>query len=721
VKSSGHDRRVWLVCLILVLGVFAVYGPVLRHGFTNIDDGLYVADNAHIQNGLTWDGFIWAFSTGHSSNWHPLTWLSHMLDCQLYGPKPAGHHLTNLLFHTLNSLLLFLVLRRMTGALWRSALVAALFAWHPLHVESVAWISERKDVLSTFFGLLTLLAWVRYTEKPSKTGYVLTLLLYALGLMSKPMLVTLPFLLLLLDYWPLNRIYDANGDRKRGSIAGLFWEKLPFFVLALASCVVTYLVQRHGGSVMSMENLPLGHRLANALLACVGYLRKMVWPSDLAIFYPLPVSLSAVRVLAAAALLALISAVAVVWRKRRPWLLVGWLWFLGTLVPVLGFVQVGNQSMADRYTYLPLVGVFIMLVWGLAEIFGSEPLRRPGLGWAVAVPALFACLFTARMQVNYWKDDEALFGHALAVTTGNINARVNLGSYLNRLGRYQEARDQLLAALLIEPDSALALAALGANCSLQGDAAGAERYLELALRRQPEFGDAHFNLGNVLAAQGKFAEAAEHYAAAVRLDPDRPDVHNNYGLVLARLGRFDEAAAQFKAALVLKPNFPEAEDLLGGALFKLGRLDEARAHYAKALSLKPDFIHARIRLGVILVQLGRLDEAAAFYRDALKLAPDRPEILRDSAWFLATNPKAELRNGPEAVRLAERANQLIPQPDPAYLSSLDAAYAEAGRFDDAIKTATRVRELALAASQTDVADRAAKRLESYHAGKPWRE
>ena len=343
-KSSGHDRRVWLVCLILVLGVFAVYGPVLRHGFTNIDDGLYVTDNQHVQNGLTLDGFVWAFSTGHSSNWHPLTWLSHMLDCQLYGLKPAGHHLTSLLFHACNSLLLFLLLKRMTGALWRSAMVAALFAWHPLHVESVAWISERKDVLSTFFGLLTLLAWVRYVEKPSKIRYGLALLFYILGLMSKPMLVTLPFLLLLLDYWPLNRIYNRNEEGKRGSITRLLWEKLPFFVLALASCVVTYLVQQRGGSVMSIENLPLGHRLANALLACAGYLRKMVWPSDLAIFYPLPASLSVVRVLAAASVLALVSAVAVIWRRRRPWFLVGWLWFLGTLVPVLGFVQVGSQS-----------------------------------------------------------------------------------------------------------------------------------------------------------------------------------------------------------------------------------------------------------------------------------------------------------------------------------------------------------------------------------------
>ena len=688
-RPQESDWRVWAVVLGLVLGTFAAYAQVIHFGFVNFDDRIYVADNPDVQHGFTPASFAWAFTSGYASNWHPLTWLSHMLDCLAFGLSPGAHHVTSLLFHAANSVLLFWVLRRMTGALWRSALVAALFAWHPLHVESVAWIAERKDVLSTFFWLLTLLAWVRYVEQPGPRRYGFALVCYALGLMSKPMLVTLPFLLVVLDWWPLQRISARGVSGAAADDTGwpkLIREKIPFLVLAGVSCVVTFIVQQKGGAVTSMQVIPLARRAANIPVAYVTYLRKMFWPSDLSAFYPLPGAWPAIYVTAAVIILAVITLAAIRLARPMPWLLAGWLWYLGTLVPVVGVVQVGLQSMADRYTYMPLVGIFIIVSWGAADLLAR--LRLPEkAGSAVAVPVLAACLVLTRAQAAYWRDSESLFRHALA----------------------------------LDPDNPVALAGVAADLTRAGNVSGAILCLQSAVASQPDYADAHYNLGNALAVSGRFDEAATQYTEALRLNPRAADAHNNLGSMDVRLGRPDEAMAQFEAAIAVRPDFPEAQDALASLCLNKGRLDEARAHAAEALRLRPDFIHARLLLADILARQRDYPASISAYRQLLQLQPDTPSALSGLAWILATNPEDQLRNGAEALRLARHARELLAAPNPRVLASLDAALAEAGQFDEAIKVADQARQLAATSGQNDLANQAARRLESYRAGKPWRE
>ena len=839
-NSHASNRQSWFICLALAAITSVVFAPTLNHEFISFDDPTYVMANPAVQDGLTVPGIAWAFTTGHGGNWHPLTWLSHMLDCDIYGLKPAGHHLTNLLFHVANTLLLFTVLRLMTGAVWRSALVAALFAWHPLHVESVAWVAERKDVLSTFFWLLTMLAYVGYVREfrirgsRLKTYYRLTLLLFALGLMAKPMLVTLPFVLLLMDFWPLQRSSRREPQNTESaelnppqslSWKHLIMEKWPFFLLSAVSCVITFIVQKRGGAVSTIAAVPIGQRAANAVLACVAYLRKMIWPSDLAIFYPYSRSWSVMHLAAAILVLALMSALALAWARRRPYFLVGWLWFLGTLVPVLGLVQVGGQSMADRYTYMPLVGIFIILAWGAAELLGHRQIRGLDPGWALAVLALTVCVVAAFNQLSYWKNSEKLFRHAVDVTSNNIVAHNNLAQALDREGNKDDANVEFKAALEIDPGSAETLNGYGSHFARWGDLDEAVKYFNDALFRAPFYGDAHYNLGNALAAKGRYAEAADHYTQALRFGADGPDVRNNLGAVLAQLGRLDDAVGEFKAALRQKPKFPEAQEQLADVLLRQGYVEAARIHYAEALRLNPASARAHFKIGLIDAQQGNLDlgigdfleaiklqptnaaayynlacayavkkdlpqaaaaftraielkpdnadaygrlgavfaeqrqlddaaksyqealrlkpddadtqgrfaavlavrgdsaEAVTHYREALRLRPDWANVLRDLAWILATTPHDELRNGPEAMRLARRASELTKNSDAdaRFLSALDVAYAETGQFDDAIKTAEKVRQLAAASNQEYVADQAAKRIDLYRARKPFRD
>ncbi len=797
-ECPEDNRRSWAIYLALAVITFAVFSRVLGNGFINFDDIPYVTENPMLQNGLTPSTVVWAFTTDYATNWHPLTWISHLLDYQFYGLKPAGHHLTGLLFHILNVLLLFHVLRLMTGALWRSAVVAALFAWHPLHVESVAWVAERKDVLSTFFWLLTMLAYTRYANEikvqgpKSKVYYGLTLLCYALGLMAKPMLVTLPFVLLLLDYWPLNRIAESgtrSAEPSKSRPPRLLLEKVPFFLLALASSVVTFIVQKTGGAVASLHYLSLGQRITNALVSYVRYLGKTVWPDNLAIFYPIHPSWPAWQWAGAGLLIAAISLLAIAMLRRQPYFPVGWFWYLGTLVPVIGLVQVGGQSMADRYTYMPLVGIFIIFSWGVADLLGQGQLRKLNPAWAVIVPVLALCLVVTRKQTSYWKEGATLFRHAIAVTTNNVLAHVNLGEALDKVGKVEEAKTEFFIALKLEPDSPSTLNGLGALFDHQGDVTNALNYFNSALRRQPYYGDAHYNLANLLAKEGKLAEAAEHYTQSLNYNPDAPDAQNNLGAVLIRLGELREAVDHFKAALRLKPNYPEAQDQLGEAYVELGQPGPATVHFAEAVRLKPDFAHAHFKLGLIaadegqfdqaisqfletikleptnalahsrlagvFARQGKLDEAARYYREAvrlkpedaglngrlaailatqgrfedamkyyresIRLKPDWPDPLRDLAWILATNPKAEIRNGAEALRLAQRACDLAGHPDPKFLSSLEVAYAEVGRFDDAIKTAQQIQQLATAPAQKRFLTGITNRLELYRAGKPYHE
>jgi hypothetical protein len=559
---AAHFSRKQLstvVCLVLAAVTLLVYLPVLHNGFVNYDDPDYIVNNPHVNAGLTWSGIVWAFQSTANSNWHPLTWISLMIDCQLFGPNPAVTHSVNVLLHTANTLLLFLLVSRLTGTLWRSAFVAALFAWHPLHVESVAWASERKDVLSAFFWMLTLLAYTRFVQKsevgsrksestvqplasglrlPASGFYFLALFFFACGLMSKPMVVTLPFVLLLLDFWPLRRftIYDLRFTMPR-----LIWEKIPFFALTIASCVITRLVQN--GALWSSGSLTFHFRVANALMSYVRYISKMFWPTDLALIYPYPHYWPIAGVIAVAVVLVMLSVIFILQVKRFPYLAFGWFWYLGTLVPAIGLVQAGVQSMADRYTYLPSIGLFIIVVWGLNDLLNSRP-QKVKIAAVAGTLAVAGCLVVTSIQLKYWRNSIELFWHAVQVTTDNYAAENCLGTALEGIGKKDEA---------------------------------AKLYAE-SVRVEPDFPLGQFNLGMILLEQGRADEASNHLAAAAQLAPRDPVMQFDFGTYLLQHGSPDEAAKYFKAALAAKSNFPEARRSLDEALVKIKSVTPANAN-----------------------------------------------------------------------------------------------------------------------------------------------
>lgn len=889
---------------LLGLVTLALYWPATHHDFINYDDNVYVTANLHVQQGLTLENLKWAFVHPVSENWHPMTMLSHMLDCQLFGLKPWGHHLTSVLLHTLNTALVFLLLRSLTGAFWRSALVAALFGWHPLHVESVAWVAERKDMLSGCFGLLALIFYGRYARKRSSVerresseisggganvparrlnnslapsgqapavpdfgsnrpavdaqrstlDYVLALLCFALGLLSKPMLVTWPFVLLLLDYWPLNRIQNSEfGIRNFTKLIG---EKIPFFALAIVSSVVTYVMQQRGGAMTVGEHLLLSVRSGNAVISYCRYLGKLFWPTNLAVFYPYPGHWPLVPVLLAGGLVVGISALLFIRRRQYPFLLMGWLWFVGTLVPVIGLVQVGGQAMADRYSYLPSVGLFILLIWGAYQL--TLRWRYQGMVLSVAGSAALAlCLGLTRHQLGYWSDSATLFRHALAVTENNYlahlnlgvalkgqgqtdmaisqfqetirlkpnyaDAHLNLGAALDQQGQLDKAIGQYLEAIRLNPNDAEAYYDLGIALDQKGQPYDAIAQFKEAIRLKPDYPDAHNNLGAALAKQGQLDKAIDQYLEAIRLKPDYAEAHynlgvafetrgqigeamrqfqetirrqsdsanahNNLGTALFNQGQIDDAIAQFEEAIRLKPDYAEAHYNLGTALDRKDQPDQAIAQFEKAVSLKPDYAEAHyslgtglgrkgrleeaiaqfeeaihlkpdyadacynlgvalaargrfdeairnyrqairinpnrpdafVHLGVILCQSGRTPEAVAQFREALRLNPNLTEALNNLAWVLATSPDDTLRNGAEAVRLAQRACELTQYDQPTFLTTLAAAYAESGRFPEAVTTAEKAEQLANAAGQAAVAAKSRQLLELYRAGKPYHE
>ena len=584
--TENKRVRPAVMAALLVVLTLVVFGQVCGHDFTLYDDGLYVTNNRVVRAGLTAGGLAWALTTTHASNWHPLTWASHMLDVSLYGMNPAGHHLTNLLFHAANAALLFLLLLRMTGAPWRSAFAAALFAIHPLHVESVAWVAERKDVLSTFLWLATVWAYLRYTERPRTAAYLFVLVLFALGLMAKPMLVTLPVALLLLDYWPLKRFEEPGGAGR------LFREKIPLFALSVASSLATLLAQVKGASAVSLERIPATARVANAFVAAASYIVKTVWPSSLAVYYPHPGAGQDAWKIAAAALLVIGLTVLAVRRARTsPYLATGWFWYLATLVPVIGLVQVGSQAMADRYTYVPLIGLFIAVSWGVPELVSRWRFRVPFL--AISAGAVLCALAAATtLQARHWRSDIALFSHAIEVTSGNWLAEMNLGSALDRLGR---------------GDDAIA------------------HYRE-AIRIRPDYAEAHYNLGVDMARKGRLDEAIAEYRRTLEIWPDYPYAHNNLGLALERLGKTDEAIVHYRAAVASLPTFALACNNLGSALGAQGRFDEAMAQFREAVRIAPGFVKAHYNMGILMARQGKDVEAAGHFRDALRLAPDDPNI-----------------------------------------------------------------------------------------------
>lgn len=535
---------------MLAAATWIAYAGVRSSRFVNFDDDVYVTKNRHVEEGLTSRSIAWAFTTTWQANWHPLTWLSHMVDVDVYGLDPGGHHTTSLALHVANVVLLFLLFVRMTGALWRPALVAALFALHPLHVESVAWVAERKDVLSTLFFFLTLFAWVRFVERKSAARYALVLALFALGLMAKPMIVTLPFVLLLLDLWPLNRAEASLRER--------IVEKLPLFAISAASCVVTVVAQRRGGALQNLETYTLAERMANAALAYAAYLGRTFWPDRLAVFYPHQrASLASAAVLGALALLVAVSVVAARVRARRPWVPVGWLWFVGMLVPVIGLVQVGGQARADRYTYVPLIGLFVVLAWGAGEIAARGRAAR-GATAAACGGALIALLVATRAQVAVWNGDESLYGRAIAVTTGNWLAHGNLGSALSDEGKLDQAAAHLTEALTIRPEYPEALYNMGLTLVREGKTQASIDYFEHALRLKPDDVSTHNNLAGALAQSGRLDDAIVHLEQARRVDPDDLEVLINLGRCQLGVGRVADAASTYRHALEVAPGDADA-------------------------------------------------------------------------------------------------------------------------------------------------------------------
>src|SRR6266498_5997802 len=597
------------ICLSLAVLTWLVFGQTLWHDFINYDDPHYVYENTKITGGLSINGIAWAFTHIHSLNWHPLTTISHMLDCQLYGLKAGWHHFTNVLLHSLAAILLFLALQQMTGAVWRSAFLAAVFAIHPLRVESVAWIAERKDVLSGVFFMLTLLAYMYYVRLPQIRGYLLVVFLFACGLMCKPMLVTLPFVLLLLDYWPLDRI--------KGQLRNRVAEKIQLIALSAVSSVITFLVQK--GAVGGTEELPILERINNAVVSYVLYIWQMLWPVDLAVFYPHPENrLPLWEVVSCFLVLICITVTAIAVRKQRPYLLTGWLWYLGMLVPVIGLVQVGWQGRADRYTYLPQIGLYIAGTWAVADLTARWRRQRELLSASAAV-IISVLSWRAWIQTSYWRDSETLFTHALAVTSNN--------------------------------------------------------------------------------------DVAE----------------NNLGIVFLRKGKLDDAISLLQAAVDLRPENSPAHENLAKALLQKGQVADALVHYRKLLELQPDNIEVHNIVGTVLIQQGRIREGVEEWQKVLAIQSDNGNAISNLAWVFATSPDDSLRDGAQAVQLAEQALRISGARIPIIFRTLAAAYAENGQFSEAIQTAQRGIELANSRGNSGLATELQSNIVLYQARQPLRD
>jgi tetratricopeptide (TPR) repeat protein len=647
--------------LLLLLVTLVVYLPATSYQFISFDDPDYVTENPFVTAGLTWTGVKWAFAGAHASNWHPLTWLSHMFDCDVFRLNPAGPHLVNILFHSMNAALLFALLFRLTAKLWPSALVAALFAWHPLHVESVAWISERKDVLSTFFTLLTLLAYARHAENKQKStltspffylwpptvDYVLALIFFTMALLSKAMPVTLPLVMWLLDFWPLKRLPTDEGGWR--SAWRLFLEKLPFLALSFIVCIVTLLAQHHAES--SLAKIPFSLRMENAVIAYTSYLGKMIWPMNLAFFYPYHGTFPTFIFLASAGILIGISVIVWLERKIRPWLMVGWFWFLVTLVPVIGIVQVGGQAMADRYTYFPLVGIFVAASFSVSALAEQFTFFKKGLV-AVAILALGGCAFLAEKQLPFWHDEEALSSHALAVEESEV-AHITLGATLRKQNLRTEAMHHYIMALRINPESVLA----------------------------------NVNIAGMLDETNRSELAAAYYQRAIEKNTWCPMANEYYGVFLVKQKKFPEAEKQFATAAQLDPT-----------------------------AATPHFSMARL-----LLDQGNDIEALKQLRQAVKLEPNNLEILVLIVGILAADENPLVRNGTEAHEFAERAVKLTNRRQPAVLDVLAMSCAELGRFDEAGQIQQQTIKLATAMGQEGDVPKLQKRLEYYQKHQPWRE
>jgi tetratricopeptide (TPR) repeat protein len=757
-----------LVCVALAATAAALYYPVLHHDFLVYDDQQYVTENPHVRAGLTWAGFKWAFGF-HAANWHPLTWLSHMLDCQLYGVTPAGHHATNVALHTLATVIFFLALHKMTGTLWRSACVGGLFAWHPAHVESVAWVAERKDVLSAFFWMLALWGYTHYAAalrgqemkvqtsgfKLPKVGalgrYAAVLVLFALGLMSKPMVVTFPLVLLLLDFWPLKRFEGVVGAPKL-----LLVEKVPLLLLTIGACLLT--LQAQQPAMVPSKSLPILNRLGHAAMAYVHYLGMLFWPRKLAIYYPYESVSSLAPVLWCGLALIAVVALVLVQIRKRGYLFTGWFWFLGTLVPAIGLVQVGEQAWADRYTYLPSIGLFIAVVWGAWELIQTAALTTgrqrlaTGVAAALGTVTMIALITVSARQLPYWRNSRTLFTHAADVVPNNYMAVALLGSLLEKEGHTAEALTYYQRALQIKPGYPEAMFFQAHALEQEGRLGEAIAMYRLILPYKPMQEQIRLFLGGALAKAGRFDEAMAEARTVLQSNPDSAIAHNNLGRALQATGNLEPARAEYEAALRCDPQMAEAHNNLGVLLMQAGKPDKGIMHLREARRLKPGDGETKFNLAVALGEAGQWAEAEKFFKEtvrtstkdanahfqygkalegtgetraamgefavALLLRPDFPDALNRLSWILSTSNNGQFRNGPEAVRMAARACELTGQKDPEKLATLAAAYAEVGRFDEAM--ASMKTALGLIGEASPQAEKFTALLKQFESGKPWR-
>lgn len=663
---TGQSKQSLFGSLGLALLVLGAFAPVLSNGFVSFDDGTYVTANPHVQAGLTWPSIKWAFETSTASNWHPLTWLSHMLDCQFFGMRAWGHHLTSVFLHALNTILVFLVFKKITGAAWRSWFVAALFGLHPLRVESVAWVAERKDVLSAFFFILTIWSYSIYVRERKVPGqfnlsssragqrpapnrrvlgfYMLACLFFTLGLLSKQMLVTSPFILLLLDIWPLQRLpafeigtkLNSNpaqpapnsANIQKNSWQGLFLEKLPFFILAAIFSLIVYLVQHRAGATGMIGELPLSARAENAVVSYVRYLVKLFWPVNLAVFYPHPGYWPAWVLLGSFAVLAVLTTMAWMLRRTSPYLLVGWLWYLGSLLPVIGLIQVGRQSIADRYTYLPMLGIAIALAWGITALATKRQASNYILTGA-AVATIGLCVTLTFRQVGFWKDSETLFRHAAEAVPDNYLAHGNLADCLQMQGRLDEAFSELNEALRLKPDDINTRNSYGSVLMQLGRVEEAVGQFQEAIRRWPGFAEAHSNLAFAYQRQGHLEQALAEFQAALKCNPNDFRLYVNLAGLLLKLGRNDEAVGYLQDAVKLEPTDASVRKELAALLFNAGRLEEAAGQFEAATASAPDDAEAQANYGICLARLGRAPEAIQHLSEALRIRSEYPEARQE--------------------------------------------------------------------------------------------
>jgi tetratricopeptide (TPR) repeat protein len=637
IHAKGDFRKVFLVSFCLVAAVIVTYIPVIHSDFVGYDDELYVTENKQVQEGFTSESLKWAFTTFHSANWHPLTWLSHMLDCELYGLNPAGHHWTQVELHIVNTVLLFLILFKMTGALFKSAFVAALFALHPLHVESVAWVSERKDVLSTFFGLMTIFAYHRYVKAPGFKNYLLIIIFLSLGLMAKPMLVTFPFVLLLLDFWPLKR-FQFKNDREiqpdevkyfgfHGFLR-LILEKIPLFIPVVISSVLTFLAQQSQGAVKALGALPLKNRVANAFVSYVSYTVKAVWPSNLAVFYPHPGNtIPAWQIIAAVLIIAVAIFLSIHSLKKYPYIAVGLFWYLGTLIPVIGLVQVGEQAMADRYAYIPLIGLFIPIAWGVPDLLKKWQYRKTVFS-VFSVVVLSALAVCTSYQLRHWKNAITLFERTVKVTKNNYHAENNLGTAFI-LVDLDKAIFHYKESLKIKPDYVRALYNLGTALSDNRNYDEAVLYFTKVLKINPKKTDVRNNLANVLFMQGKPDEAISQYREILKTNSENADAHYNLAYMLSTQGKLDESVLHYGEAVKINPEHVKAQYNLGKILMHQGKIKEAFIHFAQAIKINPDYVQAYNKVGLILFKQGKIDRAKVFFSKAIEIDPNYKEARKN--------------------------------------------------------------------------------------------